>query len=102
MALPKSQRLVKISHQYLGKVKQEPLEVKLIHSDSNQAGVIIPKRFVAKACDRNRIRRICLELIRQVFKKQEIGGILIRVYTYPGNFETIPAVLSQCLHQLRS
>lgn len=100
MTLPRSQRL-KGTHPTLEKVRHKPLEVKLVGLEENQACMIIPKRYVAKACDRNRMRRTCLEIVRKSFKERKIGSIVIRVYTYPEDLEAVPKVLSQCINQLR-
>lgn len=101
MALPKAQRLKVNSNTFVDKVRCKPLEVKLINQLENKACMVIPKKYVAKASDRNKVRRSCIELVRKTFKNRQIGAIMIRVYTNPDDLDNVSTVLSKCLTQLR-
>lgn len=101
MALSRSQRLKVANTSPVDKVREKPLEIKLFNQTDNQACMVIPKKYVAKASDRNRLRRTCLEIVRKTFKNRQIGGMMIRVYTQPDDLEVVPTVLSRCIQKLR-
>lgn len=101
MALSKTQRLSVAKYPTLDKVRITPLEVRLVDKSSNKACMVIPKRFVPKATDRNKIRRRCLEFTRKSFQDNEIGSIIIRVYAVPAKDADLTSILSKCIHQLR-
>lgn len=101
MALPKAQRLKVSNGTPVDKVRCKPLEVKLVNQLENKACMVIPKKYIGKASDRNKVRRSCLELVRKTFKSRQIGAIMIRVYTSPDDLGDVTTVLSRCLTQLR-
>ena len=82
--------------------KTPPVLLKHQKSARNAACVIIPKRFVAKAVDRNRTKRQCLALLQERFRNEMVGSLVVRVYTKPSNHAAIVRSLAACLEQLRN
>lgn len=102
MALSKTQRLYDLRGKYIARVQQAPCDVKLLSTEYNRACIIIPKKYVSKATQRNRLKRTCLEIVAKAFKNYQIGAIIIRIYTKPTALETVPEVVSKCISQLRN
>ncbi|MEC7030737.1 MAG: ribonuclease P protein component [Pseudomonadota bacterium] len=102
MALARNQRRNKKA--VFGKhisLKVSPVSLKY-QQDSPEGGVvIIPKRFVSKAVDRNKAKRQCEALIQDLFLQQGVGSIVVRVYTNPSDLMAISKALKECLKQLR-
>ena len=103
MALSRELRL--LSPALLGPhitIRVAPVLIKQKKSTNNAACVIIPKRFVAKAVDRNRAKRQCLALLQKEFLAEGVGSLVVRVYTKPGTHAAIVTSLAECLEQLRN
>ncbi len=103
MALPRKQR--RSTANVRGKcvsITVRPILVKQQESNNNQAMIVIPKRFVSKAVDRNRAKRQCFALLHEAFKQQGVGSIVVRVYTKPCTPSAIKAALAECLEKLRT
>ena len=83
-------------------IRSAPVLLKYKKSHKNAACVIIPKRFVAKAVDRNRAKRQCLALIQKAFQAEGVGSLVVRVYTKPSAHSAIVRSLAECLEQLRN
>ena len=103
MALSREQRL--LSPVLLGEhvtIRTPPVLLKHQKSTRNAAIVIIPKRFVARAVDRNRAKRQCLALLQERFRNEMVGSLVVRVYTKPSTHAAIVKSLAACLEQLRN
>lgn len=103
MALARNQRRNK--KESFGKhisLKVSPVSFKY-QQDSPAGGVVvIPKRFMPKAVDRNKAKRQCEALLQDLFLHQGVGSVVVRVYTIPSNLMAISKALKECLKQLRN
>ncbi len=83
-------------------IRSAPVLLKYKKSPKNAGCVVIPKRFVAKAVDRNRAKRQCLALLQKAFQTEGVGSLVVRVYTKPSAQAAIVTSLAECLEQLRN
>lgn len=83
-------------------IRLAPVVLKYKKSPKNAACVVIPKRFVAKAVDRNRAKRQCFALLQKEFMTEGVGSLVVRVYTKPSAQAAIVTSLAECLEQLRN
>ena len=73
MALPKRFRLVPSQRgQIVIRKRKSPIEL-LVFGGEPKAAVHIPKRFIAKAVDRNRIKRQLHAVLLSNFQKRALG-----------------------------
>lgn len=101
MAIAKRQRLpLPIKEKPQHRVRTNMVEV-LNFSTGAKIAVIIPKKSVPRAVDRNKIKRQCVEY----FRKRFIGGlneaILIKVFAQPEHWVVLKKDLDMCVEKLR-
>jgi len=100
MALSRQQRLSNPRLNGYDRILRMNEFVIKLKSGDNFASVLVPKRVIPKAHDRNRIRRQCSEVLRKAFKVEPIGSISVQVVKKPEGCVT--KSLTHCLQKIRS
>ncbi|MCP8352204.1 ribonuclease P protein component [Candidatus Synchoanobacter obligatus] len=88
--------------QVLKKIKQHPLEIVHYNAPHNCGVCIIPKRTVPSAVVRNRLRRQITSALHVEFKKEQYGGVRVRIVSAPRDNISVFHIVSECLENLRS
>ena len=83
------------------RVRNNMVEV-LSFSGGAKIAVVIPKKSVKKAVDRNLIKRQCVEYFKKRFLEGSNEAILVRVFAHPGCWKTLNANLDMCIEKMRS